>query len=608
MRLKSIYAWSLVLAVYVWGFFHYAVWREGIVNGGDTWGYYAYLPAVFVHGDLASLDASMTARKSHHGGYWSAAMGHDEVGEAPKAPNGNRILKYTAGVALLQTPFFLAGHLTAKIAGYPQDGYSLPYRLWVHSSLIFYALLGMWWLRRLLQAYFEDTTVAWLVLGLGLGTNLFYFSLHALSHAYQFCLYSLLLLATHHFYSQYQARWALLVGLAAGLIVLIRPVELIVVAIPLFYGWGLGKERRFREAWRAYLLAVGAFLSVGAVQLLYWKLYAGHWVYYSYGNERFFFTKPQIINGLWSYHNGLFAYTPLMYLALIGGLIFYWRGFVLLRRWWVLLPFLLLHTYITYSWWCWQYINGFGSRPMIDVYPAMAIFMGLLLTVARNYWLWGLRVFIVLCILLNQWQTQQHHWGVLWSEAANLAVYKRILFKSQLNYGDLVVYDTQRSHPEESKLRYRGQLYSEIRPDSAIVRVHRDAQYHTIYEKTAKESAFPLQSKQWLRLSAKARKWHTDAYLYEMCMLVSRVLRAPANGYSLWSAIRVDNKIFRQKPAENVALSLWGGEREVWGEVYFYQRLPDNLQPEDTIKVFLQNNSPNAVEFSAFRVDVFEEE
>lgn len=606
MRLKSIYAWALVLAVYVWGFFHYAVWREGIVNGGDTWGYYAYLPAVFIHGDLAKLDSSLTVRKSHHGGYWSAAMGHDELGEAPRAPNGNRILKYTSGVAVLQLPFFTLGHVTAKIMGFPADGYSLPYRMWVHFSLIFYALLGLWWLRRLLGYYFSDEVVAWLVLGLGLGTNLFYFSLHALSHAYQFAMYSLLLLSTHRFYASYSARWALVVGLSAGFIVLIRPVELIAVGIPLLYGYGLGVERRFREAWKAYLAAVGAFVAVGLLQFVYWKWSSGHWLYYSYGNERFYFTKPQIINGLWSYHNGLFAYTPLMYLALIGGIIAYWRAPILLRRWWGLVPVLLLHVYITYSWWCWQYINGFGSRPMVDVYPAMAIFVGLMLAAARSWGRWLLNGFVLLCILLNQWHTQQVHWGVLWSEAANLAVYKRILFKSQLDYGDLVVYDTQHSYPDESKLRRVGELYSEERPDSAIVRVHRDAQFHTIYEKTVKDGSFAVQPRQWLRLTARARKWHTDAYLYEMCMLVSRVLRAPANGYSLWSAIRVDNKIFKQKPAADVPLSLWGGEREVWGDVYFYQRMPKNLQPEDTIKVFLQNNSPNAVEFSAFRVEVFE--
>ena len=61
---------------------------------------------------------------------------------------GHYVNYYTCGVAMLQTPFFLAAHVLAKPLGYKTDGYSLPYRMGLAISGCFYGLLGLFFLRK----------------------------------------------------------------------------------------------------------------------------------------------------------------------------------------------------------------------------------------------------------------------------------------------------------------------------------------------------------------------------------------------------------------------------------------------------------------------------
>ena len=79
-------------------------------------------------------------------------------------------------------------------------------------------------------------------------------------------------------------------------------------------------------------------------------------------------TNPEIIKGLLGAKNGWFMYTPLM---LIACLAFFVKGMAKDIR---IVFFLLVpvYIYIVYAWFNYYYINGFGSRPMIHLYPLLA--------------------------------------------------------------------------------------------------------------------------------------------------------------------------------------------------------------------------------------------
>src|SRR5690606_24710330 len=95
----------------------------------------------------------------------------------------------------------------------------------------------------------------------------------------------------------------------------------------------------------------------------------GSFLFYSYGSQGFDWQHPRIIDGLLSGRNGWLMYSPVMFLALAG--MFCHRK---LKPWfWCLLVLVPIYCYIIYSWYCWNYINGLGSRPMVHLYALLAL-------------------------------------------------------------------------------------------------------------------------------------------------------------------------------------------------------------------------------------------
>ena len=89
------------------------------VTTWDAFGYYVYLPALFIYHDYKELKwlPEIDSKYAVTGGNGWQAL---------KADNGNYVFKYLGGVAVMQLPFFLAGHVFAKGLGYPADGFSPP--------------------------------------------------------------------------------------------------------------------------------------------------------------------------------------------------------------------------------------------------------------------------------------------------------------------------------------------------------------------------------------------------------------------------------------------------------------------------------------------------
>jgi hypothetical protein len=132
---KEILFISFILFVfYFLSFFYFKPYNKHILDGGDEWGYYAYLPSVFIHHDTEDFKQSLKVQKKYHPGYGGETDNPTGIAEAYMAPNGNAILKYTCGVSILYFPVFIIAHFIALIFGFPADGYSLPYMFLIHLS------------------------------------------------------------------------------------------------------------------------------------------------------------------------------------------------------------------------------------------------------------------------------------------------------------------------------------------------------------------------------------------------------------------------------------------------------------------------------------------
>ena len=398
----------------------------------DKGGYYAYLPSMFIHGDLADLR------------YYLRRVERLRLSDADFAGGthvhsrtGRRVIKYPVGMAMAELPAFLCAHALARPLGYAKDGFSPPYAAAVGVTGIISATLGLWWLSLLLLYYFPRRVVAVVIAAIGVGTNLFTYAAFepGMSHPVSFCLVSGLLLFAERWYRTGRANYAVFAGLLLGLIVSVRPVNGL-FAIPALF-WNAGMAAALRERLR---FLAGHFVQVGIAmlcfalmlvpQLLYWKYVSGSWFYYSYRDEGFDFSRPHIWSGLFSYERGWLVYTPLMAVAASGLLLTIRKA----RRQ-LMMPVLFgvcILVYVVFSWTQWYYGAGFGARALIEALPLMAVPLAAVIELVchRSGQLRvGILALVALLVAFNLFQTYQYASGTIAAERMNRAYYWRVFGK-----------------------------------------------------------------------------------------------------------------------------------------------------------------------------------
>lgn len=341
-------------------------WKKGRVIHNDIISYYCYLPAAIIHRDL-TFEFTKSNPEFYADKYWPL-----------KTQDGKEVVKMTMGLAFLYMPFFIVGHSIALIGGFPADGYSLPYLILLQISAMFYIIFGLIILRGILIRWFRPRVVGFVLIATFIGTNMLHYStLEAtMSHVYSFFLYSLFFLLTVKFWELPKVKYWTFLGLLTGLITLVRPTNGIVLLF--FLLWGISSFQIIKERfsflfrnWKFLAFTVLLVIIVWLPQILYWKSATGHWLYYSYNNEGFFFLKPHIVDGLLSYRKGWLIYSPLMILPLMGILIL-----AIKKRhdwFWPIAVFIVLNVYFIFSWWSWWYGGGLGARPLIESYALLAL-------------------------------------------------------------------------------------------------------------------------------------------------------------------------------------------------------------------------------------------
>jgi hypothetical protein len=237
--------------------------------------------------------------------------------------------------------------------------------------------LGLLLIRRILLRRFSDGVVGVTLLLLGAGTNLLnYASADGLfTHIYTFTLCAGLIELSHHWWANGKWRHAIYIAAVLGLMVLIRNLNVIFVLIPLLYGTtGLQSLRaRVLEIWsrRQQVAAMlGVFVVVLIPQLVVWHIATDSWVVYSYGNQHFNFTHPQLWDTFFSFEpHGFLPWSPVMLLA--------FPGLILARQalkgaLFTTVTTFALFAYLIASWYSWWLGGGYGQRGFIDIYPLLA--------------------------------------------------------------------------------------------------------------------------------------------------------------------------------------------------------------------------------------------
>ncbi len=392
---------------------YYPKWsgQQEKVISWDVAGYYQYLPAAFIYKDLKKVGYLEKMLETYR-----FAPYPDQVNPLP---NGNRVMKYAMGQAVMFSPFFIGAHIYTLNSEFPADGFSTPYQLAIEFEILFFALLGLWFFRLILLKYFDDVIAAITILGIGLASNYFEYAsiTGAMTHNNLFALYTILIYCTIRFYERPNIFLSVVIGLTIGLMTLTRPTEMIAVLIPI--GWGLTmplavgiKERidQIRKYFIYYVIMAVLAVAVASLQLIYWKYVSGEWLVYSYGSEGFDWLSPHIEDCLISMRAGWLVYSPIMIFSLIGFYYLYRRYKSLFV---VCLTMSIIAMYITFSWQTWWYGGSLGQRALIQYYPILAFpfaaFVGHMIK-----WRWTqfiLGISFIIFIYYTMWLTHGVHKG-----------------------------------------------------------------------------------------------------------------------------------------------------------------------------------------------------
>jgi hypothetical protein len=338
---------------------------EKVINE-DAVGYYLILPALFIYNDpnFEFIDSSIRQQENFNG-YFPPVVNLLE--------NNKNVCKYYSGVALLQSPFFIIGNIILQQFK-TYNGFELPYHFILLLSVIFYIS----WSIILLFKSLKLLNIPWywsmsLVFVVIFGTNLQLYTTYdlAYSHSYSFFCFIALIYCSLIYRQTPQLKTILFIGLLIGLIVVIRPANILITLVPLF----IIPFSVIKNQLKRHLIPLILSLSIAPlIQISLWHWQTGDWIVYPYKTETLNIFNSQIAELLWSYNCGWFTYTPIMPLIVI----FSCFSLLFQRKFKALLSFIFIlfpSIYIIASWYYIHYGCTLGCRPITEFYgPIILIF------------------------------------------------------------------------------------------------------------------------------------------------------------------------------------------------------------------------------------------
>lgn len=426
-RLSALSILSITI-ILLWNSINEVAWKKTGVMTWDVACYYGYLTKAFNHKtDEPTVDELKMPAMFPPNKY-------------VEAPNGNKVLKTSMGMALAYLPFYSLGYLLHYInSGSSGSGMEVEYRMMMQFNGTFYLLAALLLLRYFLRKHFEDSIVALTLLLVALGTNAYYYTVYegCMTHVVNMFLFLLFLFATEKWYANVSIVNTILLGLLAGWLSLIRPTNALLSILFVFYNVSSFNtvSARIKFLWdkRNYLLLIPAFaFLVWIPQLIYWHELTGQYFFYSYLGERFYFDRPRIFNGMLGGRKGWLLYTPVGWLMLAG---FIWMYKKLKNLFWSTLVFYVVFVYVIFSWWCWWYGGSFGSRAMVDVYGILAFPLACLLSAvflnAKVATKVLFSIFLLALTSLNLFQTWQYKLGIMHYDSMSHLAYKKVFLQTE---------------------------------------------------------------------------------------------------------------------------------------------------------------------------------
>jgi hypothetical protein len=333
--------------------------------GGDGYEYYALLRSPVIDGDL-------DLRNDFEGlGYRATSF-------------GQLTSRVPAGVALFWAPLFVAVHVSLLVAaglGFATatDGFSGAYQSAATTSSFLYGLAALVLVDRELRRHFPPSVSMLATLAIWLATPLYFYTVANpfMSHAVATFATTLFLLAWLRARERVDKKPWIVMGIAGGLMFLVRSPSAVLLLLPLASLWG----KRGQRLSLALAFGVPALLAL-LFQLAVWRLIHGSEFVGQVSTLNLIGqSTPHVLEMLWSPRHGLFVWTPL-YLLAVGG----WLAWA--RRDLGLAAFMAVGfaaaTVVNSSFEDWWGSDSFGQRRLLDLTPFFAFGLAATLDLFRR--------------------------------------------------------------------------------------------------------------------------------------------------------------------------------------------------------------------------------
>jgi len=279
-----------------------------------------------VYGEVGGdgVQAFVVVRSALLDGDLDLANDYAGLGASVVSTGGQATSHLPVGLALLWAPAFLAAHVAARIAAalgadVTADGFSVTYRSAVTAATYAYGVLALVLIESELRRHFTRAVAILATLGVWFATPLhFYMTANpAMAHGVSVFAATLFVVAWLRVRADPSATpraWAV-VGALGGLMTLVRLQDAVLLALPvldLLWGRAPGTFRRLTA------FAAAAF-ALGLVQLAVWlRLYGRGFVSTVLTVNLVGGTPPHVLDVLFSARHGLFYWTPLYVVCVLG--------------------------------------------------------------------------------------------------------------------------------------------------------------------------------------------------------------------------------------------------------------------------------------------------
>lgn len=293
--------------------------RDVNIIVSDARWYYAYLPSVIIDGDL---DFTNQIRE-----HWD--IEYDPSLLEDRTPRGVVRNQFPIGLAVTLVPSFVGAHVLSRVTYFATgsaciapDGYSLVYQLFCVITVMALGLGSMMMTDALLVRHFslEPRAIAAAILVYWIGTHYLYYYFREPLMAHVVSTFWVTTVMYVSLAMTSVPRWwhVPLLITAVTMAIICRPTNVFVFPVLVYVIIACARRRGLNEVLDRWPLAILGLVPLFAQLFVWWAL-AGTGFGPSFFDARFDLTRPMLLHTLLSSNHGLFFWSPLLVLAVWGG-------------------------------------------------------------------------------------------------------------------------------------------------------------------------------------------------------------------------------------------------------------------------------------------------